>query len=292
MTWIVLIVALLSVGCSQEATDSRRPASIGATGTGGVVGGAAQVPNSFSGTGCSPVNMTQGCECGAQPGRQVCGRNRKWGPCECAATTSGTGGSVVIGQGAGDPAANKQPASFSWLRTEPGTGGAGDCKPGHYDGSLDGLYNAPSAFNAPVPIVSVDVTGAAGFQIDLAKGGSGEFLTVTGGKFSGVALAIFPFEADLADGRLDCATGLFRARIINGTYVVFFDGAYGGKVMYEFEGELVARYDAATASLVDGRWSVTEGSVPPPAISPDQPPPVFPPAQAGGTGTWTAQWTR
>ena len=50
--------------------------------------------------------------------------------------------------------------------------------------------------------------------------------------------------------------------------------------MYQFEGELVARYDAATNSLVDGRWSVTEGAVAAPAISPDEPVPLFPP----GTG--------
>ena len=141
-----------------------------------------------------------------------------------------------------------------------------------------------------MPIVSVDVTGAPGFQIDLAEGGSGEFLIVTGGKLNGTALAIFPFEADFADGQLDCATGLFRAKIINGTYIVFFDGFYGGNVQYYFEGDIVARYDAATQSLVDGRWSVTEGSVAAPTISPDQPPPVFPAAQAGGTGTWSASW--
>jgi hypothetical protein len=232
---------------------------------------------------CEPENLTQACRCdGGVPGRQVCSDALTWDACECALTPT-----LVVD----DSAANKLTATFNWKRTDPVDRGEA-CKPGHYDGKLDGLYNAPSASNTPVPIVSVDATGAAGLQLDLVQGGNGEFLTVTGGHFNGVALAIFPFKADFADGMLDCTTGLFRARLVNGSYEVFFEGFYGGKVTYQFEGDIVARYDPQTDSLVDGRWSVSEGAVMPPAISPDEPPPTFPTAQAGGTGTWSAKWTR
>ncbi|MDD9964789.1 MAG: hypothetical protein OXR73_01080 [Myxococcales bacterium] len=254
--------------------------------------GLATFRDANTGSACQLQNTTQACSCKELPGRQVCGASQVWGACEClepsSNATAGAGGPLA----GREPPSNKGAATFEWLRTAPNTGGAANaCKPGRYAGALDGLYNAPSAFNAPVPIVSIDVTGAPGLQLELSAGGNGEFLKVTGGKFSGVALAIFPFEAEFADGMLDCRTGEFRARIVNGTYVVFFDGFYGGKVMYEFEGEMVARYDAATSSLMGGRWAVSEGGVPPPTIAPDQDPPIFPPLQAGGTGTWSAAWT-
>lgn len=294
-----VLTLLFVAGCAADPEGGSRgsgSASPGAAGPSAMAGdnGTVVFHNVATGTGCATPNLTQACACDAVAGRQVCGSNTVWGACECLdpAMTGGGAGAGVLGAAA-DPALNKAEAHFDWLRSEPGSGGgSGGCEPGHYGGSLDGIYNAPSAFTAPVPIVSVDVTGAPGLQIDLAEGGGGEFLTVTGGKLNGTALAIFPFEAEFADGSLDCATGLFQARVINGSYVVFFDGFYGGKVTYQFEGEIVARYDAATQSLVDGRWSVSEGGTPPPAISPDQPPPVFPPAQAGGTGTWTAKWMR
>lgn len=294
MRRVIIIGALLMVAtaCNSTDTGTRQIGPLG-EGDSQVVSqddSGVLASNASTGNACGTINATQACACGELSGRQVCGQNGRWGLCECLnlGTDGPNGGGVVASN---DPPINKAPANFDWLRTEPGAGG-GDCRPGHYEGSLDGVYNAPSAFTAPVPIVSVDVTGQPGFQIDLAKGGNGEFLTVTGGSLNGTALAIFPFEAEFADGMLDCATGLFRARIINGSYIVFFDGFYGGKVMYTFEGEIVARYDASTSSLVDGRWSVSEGSVAPPAITPDEPPPIFPPAQAGGTGTWTATWTR
>jgi hypothetical protein len=138
--------------------------------------------------------------------------------------------------------------------------------------------------------VSVDVTGALGLQLELSPGGNGEFLEVTGGSFTGVALAIFPFEAKLADGTLDCTTGMFQARIVDGSYIVFFDGFYGGMVMYLFEGIMVARYDAQARALVDGRWAVAENGAMPPAVVAGQPPPLFPLGQAGGSGTWSAAY--
>ncbi|MGD8863048.1 MAG: hypothetical protein PVI30_23745 [Myxococcales bacterium] len=294
---LLALLALLA-GCSGDAASSvRRDAPTGDTSSPVRSGnsGTLLFNNTSTGTACAAANLTRACDCEGTPGRQICGGNQVWGACECLDPLAGTGsGAAGAGGGGGsplasfaDPPENDLPARFEWLRTEPGSSGGG-CQPGLYAGSLDGLYNAPSAFNAPVPIVSVDVTGAPGLQLDLASSGNGEFLEVRGGSLNGTALAIFPFEAEFADGQLDCSTGEFRARIINGTYVVFFDGFYGGSTVYQFEGEAVARYDATTSSLVDGRWAVSEGATVPPAISPDQPPPVFPPAQAGGTGTWTA----
>ena len=299
MAWqyMVAILALLGAahGCADgtRASSTRSSADLDPTQREPRAGddGTVVFNNAVTGTQCDAANLTRACQCDDNPGRQVCGQNRVWGSCECLdPEIVGSAGTGALSTGSGPPA-NKAAASFDWLRTAPQTGGAsGECVPGRYAGALDGLYNAPSAFNAPVPIVSVDVTGAPGLQIDLAKGGNGEFLTVTGGYFSGVALAIFPFEADFADGTLDCATGEVRARIVNGTYVVFFDGFYGGSVVYQFEGEMVARYDAQTRTFRYGRWAVSEGSIMPPTISPAQPPPVFPIGHAGGTGTWTATW--
>lgn len=275
---VLALIGLCACADAGSGRDVRQPRAGADPGDGDVL----LFDNGETGTACATANLTQACRCDGVAGRQVCTQALQWGACECA---------VGANLPTLEPAANKLAASFSWKRTDSASKGTA-CKPGHYDGVLDGLYNAPSAFNAPVPIVSVDVTGQAGMQVDLAPSGNGEFLTVTGGKLNGVALAIFPFQADFADGMLDCTTGIFRARLVNGRYVVFFDGFYGGKVMYQFEGDIVARYDAQAEALVDGRWSVSEGSVPPPAISPDMPPPLFPPAQAGGTGTWSATWTR
>jgi hypothetical protein len=194
----------------------------------------------------------------------------------------------------GDPAINKGKAHFDWLRTDPSSAnGAGTCRPGHYEGSLDGLYASPVIYTAPVPIVSIDVTGNPGLQIDLASGGNGEFLTVTGGHVDGTALAIFPFRVDFADGQLDCATGKFRAKLVNGSYDVFF-GMFipGMSDTYNFEGYAVANYDAATSSFVDGRWSVAEDGAMPKEIMAGVDPPAVDLGMPGGTGTWTVKWVR
>lgn len=243
-----------------------------------------------SNTGCSPRNATRVCNCGNAPGRQVCGFDGAWSGCECADVGgAGTGGSTDV-PGA-DPIANKRAEHFEWPRTAPGTGqGGGDCRPGHYEGSLEGFYQSPVIGNAPVAIATLDVTGNPGLQFDLGNSGNGELLEVTGGSFSGTALAVFPFSATIANGQLNCASGLFTAKLINGEYTVPFEmPPYVGN----FEGDFMARYDPATSSFVDGVWSVGENGAMPVAVMPGTVP-TLPPLLtfAGGTGTWTAAWTR
>jgi hypothetical protein len=285
MTRIAFLVLLsVSLGaCSAETAASRRSGTPGGGAGSGGGGGA-----------CMFTNLTQACSCGNLAGRQLCGSDGQWSACDCLAAADG--GVSNGGNSAGsitDPPDNKKPAHFVWLETDPSMKGGGACMPGHYEGKLDGVYQSPVAFTAPVPIVSIDVTGKPGLQFDLGAGGNGEFLTVKGGHLEGTALATFPFRADIQDGQLDCASGMFKAKLVNGSYDVFFGAFIPGQSMtYMFTGYMVARYDGATRSFVDGRWSVAEGTTMPPAISPGQTPPPFPPAAAGGTGTWTTTWVK
>jgi hypothetical protein len=292
--WLLTLSA-----CTGDAPGGDRapPARLGGAGTGANTPAGA-IPNA-NGQSCSAPNLTQACQCGMLKGRQVCSAGGAWGACEClgqsASASAGQGGaSSVALDDTGDPPANKLPATFDWLHTDPATAaGAGTCRPGHYEGSLDGLYASPVIYTAPVPIVSIDVTGNPGLQFDLTSGGNGEFLTVTGGHVDGTALAIFPFRLDFADGKLDCSTGKFRAKLVNGSYDVFF-GAFipGMSSTYTFEGYAVANYDAATNKFVDGRWAVAEDGATPPAVEPGQDPPLLDLGMPGGTGTWTTTWVR
>ncbi len=282
VSWLCLLAA-----CAADSPDSGRSAdSLPAAHHGSATSSAG------AGAACSPANLTRACRCGADPGRQVCSAGT-WSACECLGGGAGAGGASAGGALAtgGDPVANKLPASFDWLRTNPTAGSSDSCMPGHYEGMLDGGYQSPVAFEAPVPIVSIDVTGNPGLQLDLASSGNGELLTVSGGHVDGTALAIFPFRVDFADGQLDCSTGKFRAKLVNGSYDVFFGPFIPGQTdTYYFEGYAVADYDASTRSFVNGRWSVAENGEMPPAIATDQDPPAFPPGFSGGTGTWTASF--
>jgi hypothetical protein len=296
--WTVIVLVCLA-GCGADSGSGRESSDgVPSAASGGVAGARAAAPASAA---CAPANLTRACSCGAAAGRQVCGASGAWNACECQA---GAGGAAGSGAQAGldpalagaDPQQNKLPARFDWLRTDPGSvsaGGSASCMPGHYEGMLDGGYQSPVAFQAPVPIVSIDVTGNPGLQFDLASGGNGEFLTVTGGHVDGTALAVFPFRVDFADGQLDCATGKFRAKLVNGSYDVFF-GAFipGQTTTYHFEGYAVADYDPKTRSFANGRWSVAEDGAMPPDVSPGMEPPPFPPGFSGGTGTWTTAWVR
>lgn len=238
-----------------------------------------------TGKECRALNRTQPCACGALPGRQVCSAQLTWSACECLDTgAAGMGGS--LGGSGRDPAANKLAASFEWLRTDPGASQP-ICLPGRYEGSFDGGYNSPAAWDAPVPVAAGDVSGMPGLRFDLGAGGNGEFLTITGGMMDGVANFVFPFRAVIADGQLDCATGLFRAKILMGSYDVFFLAFTG-----HFEGDMVARFDPATRTFVDGVWAVMEDGMMPPPIAAGQPPPVIPIGTSGGAGTWTTTWVR
>jgi hypothetical protein len=255
----------------------------------GATGGRQEEANFTTGESCPAPQVTAPCECSGTPGRQTCLADGAWGLCECTDP-------AALGAALGDVPANRGEADFPWPRTAAGSGGGGGaCEPGIYAGKVEGTYASPALCEAagfasdcglPVPIASVDVPGVLpGFNFELGSIGNGERLAVKGGKLSGNALAIFPFEADIADGELDCASGLFKAKLVNGTYTVpISDPPYIGN----FEGFLVARYDAATRSFVDGVWSVGEnGTTPTPAV-PGPTAPALPFPGSGGTGTWTA----
>lgn len=225
-----------------------------------------------AGSECAPANATGPCTCAnSNPGRQIC-NGTGWGACVCSEVAGGgSGGSGGTGGGSGgtggthltaDPGANDSPVRFDWLRTEPANG---SCEAGHYEGSFEGLYMAPLAFNAPIPVANVPGL-PGGLVFDLEKEGSGEVFKVSNGKLSGMANGAFPFEADIV-GSLDCTTKKFDAMLLNGSYVV-------GIFTYMFEGPITADYDKVTHTLVNGVWNVTE--------------PMN--AGSGGSGTWTVSW--
>jgi len=274
---------LIAVGCGGEEQMRARltPAD----------NGTVVFSGGDTGKECGGPNRTQTCTCGALAGRQVCSAQQTWGACECLDPMAGGaagmgGGGPDLGSVGRDPAANKLAASFQWLRTD-GANSLPICLPGRYEGSFDGGYNSPAAFTAPVPVAAADVTGMPGLRFDLGSGGNGEFLTITGGMMDGVADFVFPFRAVVADGQLDCSTGLFRAKILMGSYDVFFLAFTG-----YFEGDMVARFDPATRSFVDGVWAVMEDGAAPPPIEPGTTPPIIPFGSAGGAGTWTTSWVR
>lgn len=278
---LFLVSMLASAACSSE-TPARARVTPGTDGTVMFDGG-------DTGQNCPSLNRTQACSCGALSGRQVCSAALTWGACECldpmAGGAAGSGGGTLGGTGR-DPAANKLGASFDWLRTDPGTS-APICLPGHYEGTFDGGYSSPAAWNAPVPVAAADATGMPGLRFDLGSDGNGEFLTITGGVMDGVADVVFPFRAMITEGQLDCATGLFRAKITMGSYDVFFLAFTG-----YFEGDMVARFDPASRTFVDGVWAVMEGGKTPPPIMAGQEPPLITPGDSGGAGTWTTTWVR
>ena len=278
LTLIPWLVALILAACAGEQPQRARITP----GNGGTV----MFDGGDTGKECNAANRTQACSCGALTGRQVCSAQLAWVACECLDPM--TGGSAGMGGGGDgrDPAANKLAATFEWLRTDPGSS-APTCLPGRYEGSFEGGYNSPAAWNAPVPVIAADATGMPGLRFDLGSDGNGEFLTITGGMMDGVADVVFPFRALITDGQLDCASGLFRAKITMGSYDVFFLAFTG-----HFEGDMVARFDPATRSFVDGVWAVMEDGKPPPPIIAGQQPPIIPLGESGGAGTWTTTWVR
>jgi hypothetical protein len=283
ITTIISLCLLASTGCSSEEV-SRGRVLPGNNGTVMFDGG-------DTGKQCAALNRTQACACNALSGRQTCTAQRMWSACECldpmsGAAGTGGGGGTGSATSANDPPANKLAASFEWLRTDPTTS-APICLPGHYEGTFDGGYNSPAAWNAPVPVAAADASGMPGLRFDLGSGGNGEFLTITGGMMDGVADVVFPFRAQITEGQLDCSTGLFRAKITMGSYDVFFLAFTG-----YFEGDMVARFDPASRSFVDGVWAVMEGGKTPPPIEAGMEPPLIPIGESGGAGTWTTTWVR
>ncbi len=277
----LLALSILVMACGGEEVV-RRPRTIMRD------DGTVQYEGGDTGKECEAVNRTQACACEALAGRQTCTSSFTWSACECLAPSAqgGAGMNGGVSNGFNDPAANKLEASFDWLRTDSNATPPA-CLPGHYEGNFDGGYQSPAAFGAPVPVFALDPTGMPGLRFDLGSSGNGEFLTVTGGMMDGVADGIFPFKAVIESGGLDCATGEFRAKLVDGSYEVFFLAFTG-----HFEGDLVARYDPATRSFVDGVWAVMEDGMAPPAIEAGMEPPVIPLGVPGGAGTWTTTWVR
>jgi len=73
---------------------------------------------------------------------------------------------------------------------------------------------------------------------------------INGGKARGLANGLFPFEFEIR-GALDCAKGEFHGLIENGWYDVF-------AIRYVFNGTMDASYDATNSEFFDGSWVVTE----------------------------------
>jgi hypothetical protein len=106
---------------------------------------------------------------------------------------------------------------------------------------------------------------AGNVDLTLKESANGEFFEIAGGKVSGVADLLFPYEADIT-GRLNCTTRkLEGAALENGHYLV-------GVFLLPFEGPLNADYDTLTMSFVNGTWDVKA-----------------PNATYGGFGTWNAK---
>jgi len=245
------LCAALPLGCGSEDDMERR--------TGSAVGADCPLPK-----------LTQQCMCDGMDvlsGRQVC-TGEGWGSCECLTPEQAVVEMQMVIEMqmqealfASDPPGNRSPNRFEWERTE-ATGGS--CEAGHYEGSFEGIYNAPIAFNAPIPVASVP--GTPGLIFDLAKEGGGEVFNVSGGKMEGLANGFVPFSADI-EGSLDCQTRKFEAMILNGKYTVgIFD--------YLFEGPITADYDKLTHTMVNGTWNVVEPATP----------------GSGGMGSWTVTW--
>ena len=166
-----------------------------------------------------------------------------------AAAGGAAGGGAAQGNGAGA-------VTFEWPETAPGTG---TCRAGHYQGDFVGLFaSSMTVFPAPIPVAgNVDLT--------LAESANGEFFEITGGKVSGVADLLFPYQADIV-GRLNCTTRKLEGTALkHGNYLV-------GVFVLPFEGPLTADYDTLTMSFVNGTWDVKE------------PNPTY-----DGFGTWTAK---
>lgn len=263
---VLVMGALCLVGCSAESSGGAGGAS-GAAGYGGFGGTA-------GGNSACLTYETRSCTCGSLPGRSVCSIGI-WSECLCdgAAGNGGAGGGNGPTQ---EPPGNKRgDLSWSWVESAP----AGGCRPGHYEGSFEGLYASSLTFvGAPIPVAPIDLPGMPGLEFDLVAGsGGGEILMVSGGKMKGNALGLFPFEFDMV-GSLDCDTLKFDAELINGFY------SLGGVGRFEMEGPITADYDPVTGSMTNGHWIVTEpGSMPPWGSTM----PWY-----GGEGTWRAMFIR
>lgn len=261
--WLCMGVLGLAA-CAGGAPERQAP---GLQGAGGSTGAGAL------GASCGLLRKTAACSCDSGlPGRQSC-QMSGWSLCECWDPATGDTNLHT----ASEPEANRRAdISFDWERTEP-TGGS--CEAGHYVGAFAGLYASPAAFNAPVPVASIDLPGLPGLEFWMEEAdGSGEHFAISGGKVRGAADLVFPFEIDFT-GELDCPSGTASGFLLNGWYEVF-------GVRFAFEGTWDGEYNRLTHSFVNGTWAVEE----PPDPSAPPPDPNFPPPVSGGSGSWNANW--
>jgi hypothetical protein len=153
-----------------------------------------------------------------------------------------------------------------------------NCAPGHYVGAFNGMYFSAVWMSGAMPL-SIAATPSfdrPGLEFWLERVSNdcafdAEFCadyTVKGGKIRGFAnpfsstaadagvamedpsLFSVRFEIDFA-GDLDCTRGKFLGLLKNGCYDL-------AGVLFYFEGDAPANYDAASSSFTNGQWNVKE----------------------------------
>ena len=143
---------------------------------------------------------------------------------------------AVAGQAADAPPALSTSSAasgvtFSWPEADPGQG---ECLPGRYEGT----FQCEMTFAGFLP--SGPITGPVTFTLDSAQ--NGELLSVSDGRLEGTS-GFTTFSCDLA-GELSCASNIFHADAVNGTYP-------GGT----FEGQLDGELNRLTQTL-SGVWNL------------------------------------
>jgi hypothetical protein len=194
---------------------------------------------------CSLANATRQCACekdgDENAGRQVCGAALKWGKCECLGVATET--PAYDARGPNVPDAYKD-VTFDWVRTT-----YEHFPVGLYEGSFDSKYISPVSF--PFGFVLYEpVSGDVRATFREKLGDNGEIFEIVDGKFQGMMMESFPFEADLS-GEFNYATTIFTGALEHGYYDV-------GEERYAFQGVALAKYDLVNSSFVQGVWSVTE----------------------------------
>jgi|GEM_PF-3444324 len=220
-----------------------------------------------------------------------------------AATTVAAASAATANTATTAAAAGTGTSNSTTILIEPGRPAAnptGSCQPGHYVGSFGGMYNAAVLGNGALPltIAATPSMGRPGLEFWLESiprncRSDEEFcadFTVKGGKIRGYSnpfstgnessngsqdplVVAIRFEIDFG-GTLDCSRGTFRGLLRNGCYDV-------ATVLFRFEGDAPANYDAATSSFTNGMWTVKE------LPSDEWPEPT---ADLGGMGSWQASW--
>jgi hypothetical protein len=228
-----------------------------------------QVPGAPSGAVCEPDNTTAPCTCAGQPGRQVCAAGA-WSACECAtvpgSVPNGTGGGTSSGTAFSGN--DRSDIHFDWVSSVP-LPTDGTCPPGHYEGNIQGLYYSPiNPTPIPLPIANFALPDQpSGFSFDLEPALGGETLQRVHGQVNGQVDLVIPFIVDV-EGELNCRSGVFSGRLVNGHYSILIDGL----LLQKFEGVAAAKYDKKTHTFINGTWDVAETtSTPPGTLAPSQP---------------------